>query len=876
MPLTAGGKLGPYEILAPLGAGGMGEVYRARDTRLAREVAIKALPDAFANNADRLARFEREAQILASLNHPNIAAIHELEEHNDAKYLVLEYVPGETLAERIGRGALAVDESLEISKQIAEALEAAHEKGVIHRDLKPANIKITPVGKVKVLDFGLAKETAMAASAGYDATNSPTLTVASPAYTRAGVILGTAAYMSPEQARGKPVDKRADIWAFGCILFECLTGKAAFGGETVTDTLASVIKSDPDWRALPAAAGPRVRELLRRCLQKDPGLRLRDIGDGRILISEALAGDSEMPAPAATPRRHRLSPIAAAACLGALVLGLGTGFWWGGRSDSGSANWTGVFLGGPELSTIPRPSPDGHLLAFVAKDDADVMQVWVMKPESGNRVMLTHRRDLGFAGTCSWSPDGSRIFFDRYYDQLKGVFSVPALGGDEQMILETGGDPEALPDGSLLVVQINPQHEQQLYRYWPDSGKSQALPMILPYGELYGWATIRAFSDGRRALVGGMAMGEGAGAGFHLYVVDLDSGKLRPLDADFGDQLAGGGVPAAVVTRDGKSAIFSSTQGALSRVSMIPIDGHARPQPLFALTGYLESLEVGPDGGIYIDQAERPMEIVRFAAQGGSVERIASVPKPVGDYFAALPDGRAVWAEYAAGHSRLMIGGPGKQPAPFVNTTEEISGPLTAAGPGAVAFLIETGPHPSIGVATLANGRIVSRIPFNKGRIEQMASSPDGKTLYCGAAGSIWAVTASSGELRRVRAGNFVTVEPGGESLVVQLRESPNTRLIRVPLNGGPEQEIRVAGPLQLGYKIDNDGVRNGRLLAPGSGPTWYWPPAIFDLATGKSSRIPLDYVSDFHHMSWTPDGKVIACALGWRSSMWKFTREVR
>jgi len=876
MPLASGSRLGPYEILSPLGAGGMGEVYRARDTRLGREVAIKALPDALADDADRLARFQREAQILASLNHPNIAAIHELEEHNDARYLVLEYVPGETLAERISRGPLAVEDSLEISKQIAEALEAAHEKGVIHRDLKPANIKITPGGRVKVLDFGLAKETAMASSASKDATNSPTLTVASPAYTRAGVILGTAAYMSPEQARGKPVDKRADIWAFGCILYECLTGKLAFGGETVTDTLAAVIKAEPDWRALPDAAGPRVCELLRRCLQKDPGLRLRDIGDGRILITEALSGDSELPAPAATLRMRHRSPILAAACLGALALGLGAGVWWRGRSDSGGANWTGVFLGGPELSTVPRPSPDGNLLAYVAKDDADVMQVWVMKPESGNRVMLTHRRDLGFAGTCAWSPDGSRIFYDRYYDQLKGVFSVPALGGDEQMILETGGDPEALPDGSLLVVQINPQHEQQLYRYWPDSGKSQALPVILPFGELYGWATIRALPDGRRALVGGMATREGAGAAFRLYVVDLDSGELRALDAHFGDQLAGGGVPAATVTRDGKWAIFSSTQGALSRVSMIPIDGHARAQPLFGLTGYLESIDVGPDGGIYLDQAERPMEIVRFAAQGGSVERLASVPKPVGDYFAALSDGRAVWAEYAAGHSRLMIGGEGKQPAPFVNTTEEISGPLTAAGPGAVAFLIETKPHPSIGVATLANGRIVSRIPFDKGRIEQMASSPDGKTLYCGAAGSIWAVSTSGGEVRRLRAGNFVTVEPGGESLLVQLREAPNTRLIRVPLNGGPEQEIRVAGPLQLGYKIDNDGVRNGRLLAPGSGPTWYWPPAIFDLATGKSSRIPLDYVSDFHHMSWTPDGKVMACALLWRSSMWKFTREAR
>jgi eukaryotic-like serine/threonine-protein kinase len=872
MPLTPGTRLGYYEITAPLGAGGMGEVYKARDTRLGRDVAIKALSDGFANAADRLARFQREAQILGSLNHSNIAAIYELEEQNGARYLVLEFVPGETLAERIRRGPLTVEESLEIAAQIAEALEAAHEKGVVHRDLKPANIKITPDGKVKVLDFGLAKDVAMDRSDVRDALNSPTLTVASPADTRAGVILGTAAYMSPEQARGKPVDKRTDIWAFGCILFECLTGKMAFGGETVTDTLAAVVKAEPEWRALPAAASHRVRDLLRRCLQKDPRLRLRDIGDARILITEALSGDPAAAVSSSPRPLRRLSPLLTAACLAALVLGLIVGMWWKGRSEPAGV-WTGAYLGGPELSTMPRPSPDGHLLAFVAKDNDDVMQVWVMKPESGNRVMLTHRRDVGFAGVCSWSADGGRIFYDRYSDQLKGIYSVPALGGDEQMILETGGTPEALPDGSLLISQINQQHEQQLYRYWPDSGKSQAFPVILPNGTLYGWSSIRAFPDGRRALVAGTAAGDQADtAGLHFYIVDLETGKLRLLEADFGDLVAGGGFPPATVTLDGKAAIFGNTLGPLSRVMSIPIDGPAPAQQLFTLTGYLQSLAIGADGDIYLDQADRPMEIVRFAPEGGRVERIASVPKPVGDYFASLSDGRAVWAEYAAGHRHLMIGTAGKEPTPLIRTSEDVSGPLTAVGSGAVAFLVDVETHPTIAVATLSTGRIVRRIPFNKGRIEQMASSPDGKTLYCAASGSIWAVT-TDGEVRRQRAGNFVTVEPSSQSLLVEVRESPNTKLVRVPLDGGAEQEIRVPGPLTLGYMIDNDGVRNGRLLAPGSGPTWYWPPTIFDLATGKSARIPLEYVSDFHHMSWTPDGKVMACALVWRSNMWKFTR---
>jgi len=495
-----------------------------------------------------------------------------------------------------------------------------------------------------------------------------------------------------------------------------------------------------------------------------------------------------------------------------------------------------------------------------------------MNPESGNRVMLTHRRDLGFAGTCSWSPDGARIFYDRYSDQLKGIFSVPALGGDEQLILQTGGVPEALPDGSLLVDQINPQHQQQLYHYWPDSGKSQALPVLLPNGDVYGWATVRGFPDGRRALVAGMALGEGADAALRLYVVDLASGKLRAVDADFGDLLDGGGVPAATVTPDGKSALFASTRGPLTRVMTVPLDGLAPARPLFNLTGYLQSLSIGPDGDIYLDQSERPMDIVRFAPEGGHVEIVASVEKPVGDYFAALPDGRAVWAEYAGGQSRLMIGASGKEPAPILHTKEKISGPMTAAGPGEVAFMIGAEPHRIIGVAELSNGTIVTRIPFDKGRIEEMTSSPDGKTLYCAAAGSIWAVTAD-GQARRVSTGTAATVEPGGRSLLVEVREPPNTRLFRIPLIGGSEQEIRVPGPLQLAYVIDNEGVRNGRLLAPESSPYWYWPPAIFDLSTGKSKTIPLEYLNDFHHMSWTPDGKVIACALAWRSSMWKFSR---
>jgi len=282
--LRAGQTIAHYHIVGEIGRGGMGVVYRAEDTKLKRTVALKCLPHAFAADPERLARFEREARILASLNHPNVAAIHGLEESAGRRFLVLELVEGETLAQRVAKGPLPVQEALDVCRQIAEGLEAAHEKGIVHRDLKPANVKITPEGKVKVLDFGLAKAFRDEPAAA-DASHSPTL---SDQMTRPGANLGTAAYVSPEQARGKPVDKRTDIWAFGDVLFECLTGKRAFERETVTETLAAILKGEPDWKALPTATPAKLKDLLRRCFQKDLRERLHDIADARIEIEEML------------------------------------------------------------------------------------------------------------------------------------------------------------------------------------------------------------------------------------------------------------------------------------------------------------------------------------------------------------------------------------------------------------------------------------------------------------------------------------------------------------------------------------------------------------------------------------------------------------
>ena len=457
MSLLPGARVSVYEIVAKVGEGGMGEVYRGRDTKLARDVALKVIPDAFAHDAERLARFEREARTLASLNHSHIAQVYGFEQSGGVNVLVMEFVDGEDLAERIRRGAIPLDDAIPIARQIAEALEAAHEAGIVHRDLKPANIKIKEDGTVKVLDFGLAKAfdpaSAISHPSSGSVSDSPTIT--SPAMTMRGVILGTAAYMAPEQAKGKYVDKRADIWAFGCVLYEMLTGKRAFDGEDVSDTLASVLRADPDFAALAKRSNPALAQIVKRCLVRDPRQRIRDIGDVRIRLD-----DEQSREPVTSPsRRSRGAAVVSAGLVVVALLAVGVPLVLWTRSTPTRP---------PQLLRFSLSLPDGyriHRLAsgrysFAVSPDGEKVAAVLRPAAMGQRVYVRRLDDTEFrevpgtdgAQGLVWAPDSDRFAFSTpqgiKFSSLSGVNSLPAVvlpgygamvwGSDDRMVAGVG------------------------------------------------------------------------------------------------------------------------------------------------------------------------------------------------------------------------------------------------------------------------------------------------------------------------------------------------------------------------------------------------------------------------------------------------------
>ncbi|HET6861953.1 MAG TPA: protein kinase [Pyrinomonadaceae bacterium] len=462
--------LAHYTVLCKIGAGGMGEVYRARDEKLNRDVAIKVLPSEFAKDEERLVRFKREAQVLASLNHPNIAAIYGLEDFDGAVALVMEFIDGSTLADRLERGPIAFEDAHAIAKQIADALEAAHERGIVHRDLKPANVKVTPEGIVKVLDFGLAK--ILEGESGVtDLSHSPTLIKG----TQAGVILGTAAYMSPEQAKGKVVDKRSDVWAFGCVLFEMLTGRQSFIGETLTDILAAVVRAEPDWNSLPQETPREIRRLLIRCLSKDPRQRLRDIGEARIAIEESLQYKADEPAgvPAAMPQRPRVRTWQVAIAVAALTIAISSlvmlklarqGFLVPDVKANSAGTYVVASIGVNEPSLVYLTdrfavAPDGSSIVFVKQGEG----LFTRKRNQIVETLLPGSPKDAYAP--AFSPDGKWIAFSSENSLKK----IPAGGGAPEVLSRTTDYVVNLTWGSDDVIRF-PSKDWDAIRYVSSKG----------------------------------------------------------------------------------------------------------------------------------------------------------------------------------------------------------------------------------------------------------------------------------------------------------------------------------------------------------------------------------------------------------------------
>jgi len=643
--LLPGTKLGPYEITAPLGAGGMGEVYRARDSRLGRDVALKVLPEVFAADAQRMARFEREAKVLASLNHPGIASIYGLEESGSARALVMELVEGPMLSERIAQGAIPMDEALPIARQICEGLEYAHERGIIHRDLKPANVKLTPEGAVKLLDFGLAKALEDEAVAG-DPSTSPTISRLS---TQAGVILGTAAYMSPEQARGRPADRRADIWAFGCLLYEMLTAKRAFGGENISETLAAIMRDEPDWRALPQSVPPRIRELLKRCLSKDVKQRLQAIGDARIAIEEALSGaDAVADLPPAlagatagpASRWTRALPWALSAILAAALAAALVGL----RQSRGPVMRLSLaaqpFHSEARAGSALAISPDGTRVAYISlqRTQQAGTNEDLIAPAARQVELVTRKFDQseptplpGTTGAAApfFSPDGRWIGFiaagalkkvpsdggpvmtlcdvpsnagafwgdDGFiYYALRGVAEirrVPEEGGASQDVLQAaGGEQEAgfrwphlLPGGkAVLFTTVGVSYLAKHSRIETYSFSSRQRTVLLDEG-----ANARYLAPGYLVFTRGDVL---MGAPFDARGLKVTGPAIPLIEGVTTDPWFG----AADYALSSTGTLLYLTGGVQTAFRLVTADASGKAEPLGAQERGFEDLSLSPDG----------------------------------------------------------------------------------------------------------------------------------------------------------------------------------------------------------------------------------------------------------------------------------------
>ena len=840
MALIPGTKFGPFEILAPLGAGGMGEVYRARDTKLGRDVALKLLPPLFTADADRRARFEREARLLASLNHPHIGAIYGFEDAGNVPALVLELVEGHTLDDRVRRGPLPLAEALAVAQQIADALDAAHSAGIIHRDLKPSNIKITPDGVVKVLDFGLAKALALDGPHS-DPSKSTTMTAGG---TNVGVILGTAAYMSPEQARGQPVDKRTDIWAFACVLFEMLTGSSAFARETATDTIAAVLGAEPEWKSLPADTPGSIRRLLTRCLQKDARRRLHDIADARIEIEETIATPAE-PAPVPTPRRwSRLA-------LSALSLGIATVlvFLWAARDrfgrpptgpsppDTRVIRLTDI----PGLAESPAISPDGRSVAFTGAVGGK-RQVFVQLIAGGAPLEIT--RDTVDHECPRWSPDSSSIlyFSPAVSGTVQGsIWEIPALGGVPRRVVNSVGCADISPtDGRLALFRLA-KEGIQLVTAPPDGSR---FDVVAEFASVTYYLYPRWSPDGKW-----IAFQRGDSIRFDIFVVPTTGGKPQQLTRDNNMMSGFAWLP------DSTGIVYSS--GRDSTMPYLPTlglwqvrlrDGRVR-RVTSGETSYM-SPDISKSGAILVSRMKMQTDIWKFPVDGPPTENVRRgirVTRQTGQVLTptASPDGKEVaFLSDSGGHANLWVlnteRGGLRQITHERDPNMAVGVPVWSPNGHTIAFVSSRGNQGlAFGVWLVDSDGSNLRNFVNPGL--GPAWSPDGRWVYYATRGG---AAGTSAVLKKMPVDGGPPVAVTTEPLrnVIGLHGTTLYYTFERPLvDGTPEFEIRVATPEDAPFRV---------------------------LARIPGSRVPIWQIVN---PALSPDGKWLAQALtdGFTTNLW-------
>jgi serine/threonine protein kinase len=827
--LATGDRVGAYQIVSPLGAGGMGEVFRARDTRLNREVAIKILPPAFADDADRLARFTREAQTLAALNHPNIAQIHGFEESSAATggvhALVMELVPGEDLSTITGRGPLSIPDALSIARQIADALEAAHDQGIIHRDLKPGNVKVRPDGAIKVLDFGLAKALAPeAAGVVVDAMNSPTLTQRA---TQLGTIIGTAAYMAPEQARGKAVDRRADIWAFGVVLYEMLTGARAFDGDDTSEVLATVLKTEPNWHSLPADTPPSVRRLLRRCLEKDPRKRLSSIADARLELE-----DTDPPAPAPQPAVHRQArtttgtliaatafTTAAATFVTMQLLGAG-----GGTSPAGNSS----LAAGSAPIRLSIAVPDGdqvtdsnHLPLAISPDGSQI--VYVGRRDGGRKLFLRRLGDVDavvLPGTEGgrmpfFSPDGQWIAFFTNTHLKKVAVASGALQNITDISTEARGGAWAF-DGTIYYA---PHNVSPLWKVAASGGTPAAVTQLdRARGEIsHRWPQV--LPDGSLLL----SVWTGPGPDEHsIATYDPATGSRRTL-LNLGDtpRLVATGHLAyarldtlfAVPWRDTRKAPDDAAPLSLPELPRIENEGAA--DYAVSSNGTLAYVAGGP---------ARYAQRVVWVDRAGPVE---ALPLPERDYEAVQlsPDGTRAVLQIREGSIGLWVYDFARQTlTPFATTSGSSQGAVWTTDGGRIIYrATRQGTRNLHWKPTDGSGQ-EERLT-NKPDVVQTPSSvsPDGRWVVFSEGGgleggSTWVMSLTGERTPRLLvSGVNARFSPDGKWIAYQSAESGTLEVYVSPFPGpGPRIPVSAGGgdsPLWAPDGRELYYVRNDRMM---------------------------------------------------------------